>query len=605
MTDIILNDDQAKTILVEALNRGLYESLNNEVPQDSAQRMKDAEDLVSAANAAFNNGNRSDNVQTILFISDVDQKPLPIKEQQIAKAIANNDKNGSDESNFHNGIDLATLSDGVIEGLIIGLDKYPPSEQVEEDRKAYLAEKERRENEKVGKDQDEPQSTTAQENGEKAGEAAPEGSFASVEERNQTDEESRSGEPADNESSFDSSGGTDPAQGEDAGAFARAQTPETSPEGKQAKAKAPKEDGSRVELEEQLTLPIIKAHGVDVSRLESIPIDKIQYMIENPDGPGDKKVPITDSEAEAAAVTNKEVKAVQGIAADNPSPERVISKEDLGIEVEKTTAPKATKEIDREYLEAQITGPTLKAYGQGRKSVPNIGINELRFMVEHPDGKVDPAELEAARSVDKLGQKIVDVVRETDKEEIVIKGPPVEEVQEPKIKTKKWSDVRPEDISNEVGENHAQEIIAQEGFPIPPTYSDEQAPEFPMDMSKCSRDELYSFHAQFHAYETRINYILIEHEDRLNDWAHKRNYREAAVAKSVPFMGEDGKRNTNEYRDVQVKGDEKVLELSNKEHESKKIVNDLKALQKNFHLSCERLSRQMSKYETERLDAPR
>lgn len=663
MTDLALNDEQAVAILTEGLSRGLYESLNNAIPQDPAQRLQDATELTKAAQAAFNNGNRSDNVQTILFISQVDQKPLSQEEQKVAEAVANDEtviveKRESEASNIHNGLDLSTLSDGVIEGLIVGLDKYPPSEQVEEDRKAYLAEKERRENEKAGKSQDDSSGTTAQALGEKAGEAAPEGSPAPVEGGNQTASE---GGAANRDAGQEiGSGEVDSAQGEDAGAFARAQTPETSPEGKPAKAKKTKEDGNRLELEEQLTLPIVKAHGIDITKLDSLSVEQIEYMIENPSGPTEeKKMPVNELEAEASAVTNKEVKAVSGISADESiSPERIVSKKDLGLEgVEEPSGANPADEFDRESLEAQVTGPCLKAYGRGRKEIPTIGVNELRFMIEHPDGKVDPSELEAAREIDNLGKKVVEVVREVDREEkespvkgivdkevagpekvdhflpekdrtiaqaaqeavnknpfeeeAVSKSPPVEEVRQKIDSGMKRLSVAAEKADrhsieeNKAGQNRAEEIIAREGFPIPPAYSEEQAPEFPVDMSKCTRDELYSFHAEFHAYETRINYILIEYEDRLNDWAHKRSYREAVVAKSVPFMGEDGKRNTNEYRDVQVKGDEEVLDLSNREHEAKKVVNDLKAFQKNFHLSCERLSRQMSKYENEMRDAPR
>jgi hypothetical protein len=647
MTDISLNDDQATAILTEGLNRNLYEG---PIPSDSADKMKDAEDLTKAAQLAFNNGNRSDNVQTILFISQVDQKP-PLPEEQVSEApMAETAPEVT--NNIHNGIDLSTLSDGVIDGLIVGLDKYPNSEQVEEDRKAYLAEKERR-NEKAGKSQDEPQGTTAQAPEEKAGEAAPEDSPAQTEVGSQLPGEAGDQERAGGEGTASGPGDVEQqnsAQGEDAGAFARAQTPETSPEGKQIKAKAPKEDGSRLELEEQLTFDILKAHEADITKINNLTVDQIKFMLENPDGSGDKKVPITDGEAEAAAVTNAEVKAVTGISAQESSPERVVSKEDLGIKVEEIPAQKAAEEIDRESLEAQLTGPTLKAYGQGRKSVPGLGINELRFMVEHPDGKVYPAELEAARALDNLDSespadrlKAVEKINDLKKyaegglvenpniklnnsetlflveSETIIKGPPIEEVNRSEISdiedaeevNKRDNIQRADKVFSEIDaeesrrRNRAMEIVAQEGMPIPPAYSDEQAPVFPVDVSKCSREELYSFHAEYHAYETRINYVLIEHEDRLNDCIHYKNYRENVVAKEVPFMGEDGKRNTNEFREAQVKGDPEVLELSNKEHEARKIVSGLKAFQKNFHLSCERLSRQISKYETERQDAPR
>lgn len=666
MTDIQLNDDQASAILMEGMARGLYESLNNTLPPDSTQRMKDATELVSIAKNAFNNGNRSDNVQTILFMAEVDQKP-DIKQEEIAEAAAET----VPDSSIHNGIDLSTLSDGVIEGLIVGLDKYPQSEQVEEDRKAYLAEKERR-NEKGSQIQDDSQGTTAQAAPEKAGEAAPEGAHSQPVVDDQVSPEAGT----------DGGSGEIPelsaAQGDNAGAFARAQTPETSPEGKQAKAKPVEEDGKRSALEEQLTLPIVKAHTADITKLGSLPIAQIEFMLENPDGPPteEKDMAVSESEIEASVVP-KDEKVVAGIAADVPVEEKVITKADLGLEVDETTGEISADGLDRENLEAQVTGPCLKAYGRGRKEIPNIGINELKFMIDNPDGKVDPSDLEIAKNLD--GPIVVDnledaeklvgqenkeiedneaeikVIKESeelekdrtlttaafeavakldstsddeklqavekiqDAEETVIKSPPVEEASS-KMNLNKWSDVKSRNLGEavidkyptEIGinapeqqQNRAMEIISRENFPIPPAYSDEEAPVFPMDMSLCSRDELFSLHAKYHAYEMRINFILCEHEDKVSDFAQLKNYREAVVAKSIPFMGEDGKRNTNEYRDAQVRGDKEVLIYGEKEHEAKKIVIDLKVHQKNYHLSCERLSRQLSKYEREIADAPR
>jgi hypothetical protein len=165
----------------------------------------------------------------------------------------------------------------------------------------------------------------------------------------------------------------------------------------------------------------------------------------------------------------------------------------------------------------------------------------------------------------------------------------------------------PEDVepNSSQAQNRAMEIIEKENFPTPPNYGDESAPQFPIDVSLCSRDELFSLHARFHAYETRMNWVLMQYDDEMNDYIKLRNYREAVVAKSVPFMGEDNKRNTNEHREAQVRGDDEVLELGLKEHEARKVVTDLKVLRNNFHLDCERLSRQMSKYEMEKSDAPR
>lgn len=659
MNEVIVPEislDQAKAILMEGLNRELYECLNNSLPEDPKLLMSDANELVRLALIARNSGNKSENIQTILFMAQVDQKP-DVKQEEIAGTPAEI----APESSVHNGIDLSTLSDGVIEGLIVGLDKYPPSEQVEEDRKAYLAEKERR-NEKGSQIQDDSQSTTPQAAPEKAREAAPEGSPAPVEGGNQTVAEDRTEGPTAEQEVDTAVGGADSAQGENAGAFARAQTPETSPEGKQTKAKPVEEDGKRSALEEQLTLPIVKAHAADITKLSSLPIAQIEFMLENPDGPPTEEKDMAVSESEiVASVVPKDEKVVAGIAADVPVEEKVITKADLGLEVDETTGEISADGLDRENLEAQVTGPCLKAYGRGRKEIPSIGINELKFMIDNPDGKVDPSELQAARDIDNLGKKVVDIVREVDAEgtvesladpikiseekdrtiaeaakESTAKSPPEEEINISEVEdikraeeaNKSGNTKSADKIFSEIdkqeqqqnrgrkrqmatpdfespGQNRAMEIISRENMPIPPSYADESAPVLPVDVSIISRDELFSLHAKFHAYEIRMNYVLMEHEDLMNDCIKLREYREAEVAKAVPFMGEDAKRNTNEFRDSQVKGDKEVLELGMREHEARKVVTDLKVLRNGYHLDCERLSRQMSKYEIERADAPR
>ena len=148
------------------------------------------------------------------------------------------------------------------------------------------------------------------------------------------------------------------------------------------------------------------------------------------------------------------------------------------------------------------------------------------------------------------------------------------------------------------------EIIEREGFPIAPEIS-EPAPILPADVSKCSRDELFSYHARYHAYESRMNWILSGFEDELGDIEKLRRVREIDVAASIPLLAEDGKRITNEARDAQVAADSLAIQYYEEEHEKKKTVNKLKVLQRNYMKDCERISRQMSKYEREKQDAPR
>lgn len=651
MATIELNDAQASAILVEGLARQLYEN-GGKIPDDPAVRMEDAIKLTNAALAARNAGNKSENVEAILFIAQVDQRPLAqSSHEEMPLAGLGAIISLENESNMHNGLDLASLSDGVIEGLIVGLDKYPPSEQVEADRAAFVGERERRKNAQAQKGQEDPQAEAPGEASQSPSEIAGEVTGTAGESLSQTNEQipaDSSGESADGDASAGAS-----VQGEDAGAFARAQTEEPAQKGRKAKAKPTEEDGERAELEAALTLPMVKAHGVNITKLNDLSTDEFKYIIENPNGPSAKesKMPVDENEIEASAVP-KDNNVVGSILPDIPASEKEISKADLGLEVadnEKETSGQVFSE--RERVESLITGPCLKAYRRGRREIPSIGINELKLMALYPDGKISPDELEKAREIDNLGKEVVEVVREVDtsfrdlakatkKSQMVVTkeapGPEVvshflevdpqeEEPQNNQGDAEQFVAVEAELVGREPNvllsagrthnikdllkdpqqQNRAMQIIARENMPIPPDYANEEAPIFPIDVSIISRDELFSLHAKFHAYEIRMNYVLMEHEDYMNDCVKLREYREAEVAKSVPFLGEDGKRNTNEFRDAQVKGDKEVLELGEKEHEARKIVTDLKVLRNGYHLDCERLSRQMSKYERERLDAPR
>lgn len=664
---VALNEQQATKILIEGTARGLYEN-GGKIPSDPKVLLRDATELVEAAEKASRAKNKSENVEAILFIAQVDMKPiLPDPTAQIAPEV--------EKDNTYNGLDLTTLAPGILEQLIIGLDAYPQTEKVEQDRKAYVGEVERRANAQAGKSQEIASAASGGEAAQEAREIAPEGPAAA---------DASTGQPTaptegPNSGGFAPDGGTGRSIGStdvNASAFARAQTPETTPEGKVPKASKVEENGERSAIEEELTLPMCKAHGIELSKIPYIPIDKLRYIVVNPNGPEkDTKMPVNESEVESSAISsNIKGISVGGIATDVPVPEAVVTKEDLGIAESIIAVTPGGLSPEREKLEGLVTGPMLKAYGRGRKEIPSIGDNELRFMILNEDGKVSPDELEAARAKDinnplsepslaeddaaaeyaaeieeKAGPEAVEKARQEAIENSAGNAPQSEidnsvtaaEAYTPAVEDnaiaeytaevttaiesiERVTDIVGPEVAAEAieiidqsqrqsggrviipdGQSEAIKIIVAENMPTPPNYSEENTPQFPMDVSLCSRDELFSLHARFHAYETRMNWILSGYEEEVNDYIKLRNYREAVVAKEMSFMGEDGKRNTNEYRDTLVRGDKEVLELGMKEHEKKKIVTDLKVLRNNYHLDCERLSRQMSKYEQERIDAPR
>ena len=648
---VSLNDQQAIAILTEGLNRNLYAN-NGGVPQDEKVRLKDATDLVNAAQLASNNGNKSDNVETILFIALSDTKP-PIAQNPPVQSPA---EIAPKEDSPIQGFDITQVSDGVLEGLIIGLDKFPNNENVENERKAYIAEKERRGNASQPAGQavaQEPQTEAAQE-----ANTNPSGGPGSGSEGQIQIEDGAQGEPPT----------------EDAGAFARAQTPETSKEEKVPKAKAVEEDGERAGIEAQLTLPMVKAHGIDLTKILDIPTEQLKFIVDNPEGAPEKEIqmPVNEQEVEASAIANPNINTVGGISGNVEVPVQAVSKADLGLgDVEEESSPGEIS-ADRERMEAVLTGPILKSYGRGRKQVPSIGDNELQFMIMNPTGKVTPEELEAAKALDNPNQmivtkeisgppiedsfiktpqakyppgenpltevtlpsgKIIKIATEIVAQEVAtkvessIENKPVQVEEQPDrtvIEAAKEAIAKnpivasPEqikdveslenkvsiDTSNSPGQNRAMDIIAKENFPIPKDF-DGEPPAFPNDISKVTDDELFSFHAIYYACESRANWILSQYEDELLDIEKLRMYREAIVANSVPFLGEDGRRNTNEFRDARVNADNEVLELGKKENEINKIVKKLKVLRDNYRTSVSVCSRQYSMRSGELKDIPK
>ncbi len=586
-----LNNQQVDAILVEAIKQKYFTTPNDELPESEEARSKYAGEIVELCIAADKTNNKSEGVKNILFIAFSDMSPV-VEQPTIAQIPVQEIPPSDNGTKTSDGLDLTTVADGVLDNLILGLDKYPQTPEVERDRQAYLAEKARRTGES-------PQAIQ---------EIAPGTAQAAAIEKS----------PAGPESAGEGTGET-----ADASAFARAQTPET--QGKDTAKRAAKEPS---ELIAEVTMPMLKAHNVNIAKLASLTKEELEFIIANPEGKS--KMPVDEQEVEQSAIHSdvKGTKSVGGIV-PTEAPEVVVSKADLGIEVDDPSSGAISAE--REMLEGMLKGTTLKAYGRGRKEVPSIGINELKFMIENPDGKVSPEELSVARIKDnappspipaqtalEVAHKPIQVEEQPDRttieaaQESIGMTPSVQKLVEeeaanvlaeaPIVSTP--AQISPKEVTVNQPQNRAMEIIAKEHFPIPPDL-ESTPPVLPFDVSKCSRDELFSLHARFHAAESRMNWVLCQYEDELGDIEKLRTHREAIVANSVPFMGEDQKRNTGEYRESVVAADPEVLEFGMKEHEINKLVKRFKVLKRNYEKDCERLSRQMSKYERERLDAPR
>lgn len=350
----------------------------------------------------------------------------------------------------------------------------------------------------------------------------------------------------------------------DAGSFAPAQTPETPKERRKPKAKSATKGGPTAEREAlltQLNFGVLQAWGVSALELDNLNDGQLKAMISNPDGPTDETV--METPAQPAVV-----------------PEPV--------------------ESERERLEAQITGPMLKAYGRGRKELATIGETELALMIANPEG-APSAEVDTARLSDSGVETSEDSPEPSFAEMLKAAESEAEvqaQVEEKPATPPAIAPVVAVPVPTSDPRTTVDDIIAKNNFPLPAEISGDP-PFLPNDVSNVSRNELYSFHARFHACESRANWIISRHEDQYEDNVKLRTGREAEVYAALPAVGDDGKRLTESQREALVAVDSVVVGYKDKEHEEKKVLRNLKVLRDNYKRDCERLSRQMSKYEME------
>lgn len=373
-------------------------------------------------------------------------------------------------------------------------------------------------------------------------------------------------------------------------------------------------DVDRAALEDRLTFKIMRAHGIDPSEVAGLSDETLAWIVEHPEPNGGEAVePVIPPPSDAIQTTKMVVNR------DKPAPAAPAAAPPPAPETEDTGASAMSPE--RTELEEQVTGPMLKAYGRGRKDIPEIGDNELRFMVEHPDARVPPNDLLAARLLDDgvgsaapeaepVVPTIAELARAQKAEAPDAFAPPAEDptpdptpdhTPDPvqgttQVVTMTTTPVTPatanKPLLKDLPANPAQEIIDTENFPTPPEI-DEKPPRLPFDLSKCSDEEIQSFHAQFHACSSRANYVVGLWESELRDVVKLRKGREVEAYNSLP--AKDGRTKlTNEQRDSMVQADAEVVGYRNQEHEVEKILRQLKVLQSNYSSDVAVCSRQMN-----------
>jgi intein/homing endonuclease len=304
---------------------------------------------------------------------------------------------------------------------------------------------------------------------------------------------------------------------------------------------------------------------------------------------------------------------------------RVAEIRDGGIEY---TVDLETSQHHAFFLEGALTH---NSFGRGRNDVPGIGDNELRFMLENPEGRVTKEQLLAARELDEVAAaggpavqreepnpRLAAIEEAIAEEEAAAHGgpeavhqpdgfaPPVAEptpVLEPggmkKLVEEKIAPVDlhvPEEATRDARE-HFDALIKREHLPIPPDI-EEEPPRLPFDMSKCSVEELYSLHARFHACEARISFLITNEEDSIGDLEKMRHGREVEVANELPTTI-DRKRPTEAQRTSLIAADPQVQIYLTAEHNIAKTLRKLKVLRDSYHRDCERSSRQLTRFSQE------
>jgi hypothetical protein len=410
-------------------------------------------------------------------------------------------------------------------------------------------------------------------------------------------------------------------------------------------------DLERAELEGKLTFAILRKHNIDPSEVPGMSTETLRALLGEepiaqqaappppppPPAPDPTPVipaqpPIRPSDPENTIETTRMI--IPERRAPEPAAEAPAAPTRLG----------RLSPAEREKLEEQVTGPMLRAYGiKSRADVPDLGDHELQFMIDHPDARALPEELEAARAKDR------ELAGEADQAE-----PPeaeaayVEETQEEAVTPDQMRDIAatlnlPEDLAQTVDATASEElpaepvepaaqpeptsstlpeqaappqeptliapiapvgqrrvfesIVEKEHLPLPPEIN-EDPPELPYDMSKLSRDEIYSLHSRFHACESRANYLIALDEDELHDLEALRKAREVEVAAVLPATI-DGKRTTDAQRSAKIAADEQVRACVAQEHELEKHVRKLKTLRDFYHSTVERCSRQLTRFSEE------
>lgn len=347
----------------------------------------------------------------------------------------------------------------------------------------------------------------------------------------------------------DTPGAQTPPPPVDAAPVPEPQAPQPGQEGGAPAPEAPAQAGqdARAQLIGQITYGMLQAYGLTMDAAAALPDDQLRAILASPGGP----------QAPAAPAQNGSVSA------------------------------------EREALEAQVTGPMLKAWGRGRRDVPGLSDADLQAMVTNPGGPSQqqvPAQTPPAPPAPELppaatppAQSDAGVAAEPEQP---ASAPPPAAAPVPSVDTS-----RPPSNAGQV--QSAMDIITREHFPVPPDIDDPY--RLPNDVSKVSDDELRSLHARAHAVEARCNWIISEtYDGEIDDLEKLLRDRDRQVRHGLPDKDPDNKKWTKVAIEEAVAADSQIIDLQDRIKAVKREQGKIKVIRDNAHRDCERLSRQWS-----------
>lgn len=135
-------------------------------------------------------------------------------------------------------------------------------------------------------------------------------------------------------------------------------------------------------------------------------------------------------------------------------------------------------------------------------------------------------------------------------------------------------------------------IISAENMPIPPEIEGDP-PRLPNDLSKAGDQELFSYHARFHACEVRMNWVISQQEDALGDAQKLLRNRRREVLLQIPATV-DGKKVTKEIKEAMAEDDAEVQQYRSQVEEIEEMIGKLRVLRDGYHQDVSTCSRQWS-----------